>query len=110
MSYSERSADILVKRALATEMREELRTNPESVLNRLANEVTNEQPRALETDKWVYRGVILTLALISLSVVAHVMWLSINHPDGTNMKVPDLLTALGSACIGALAGILSPKP
>jgi hypothetical protein len=79
----------------------------------LADEIKKNPARAiaavaqppLETDVWIYRIVVLSLGLavlISLGGgIAIVM---------VGKTVPDILVALGSAAVGALAGLLAPSP
>jgi hypothetical protein len=59
----------------------------------------------LGTDKWIYRIVVLALGLIGL--VAAVGGIVLVSGDRT---VPEILIALGSAAVGAMAGLLAPSP
>ena len=102
-----RSAELLVKTAMASqEVLDELKKDPETALKKLELEVVGELPRALENDKWIYRIVVSALSLVILIVALGVIYLT--HKASTN--IPDVLTALGSAAIGALAGLLAPSP
>ena len=62
----------------------------------------------LETDPWIYRGVIgaLGLAVLLTLVFTFVLARSL-PPDG---RMPEGLVAIGSAAVGALAGLLAPTP
>lgn len=63
-----------------------------------------------DTDKWIYRVVVSCLGLAILAIITGVIILMLK-PDGTSdTKIPTVLTALGSAAIGALAGLLAPSP
>jgi hypothetical protein len=61
---------------------------------------------ALETDVWVYRGVVFALGLVAAGGLALVA--AIVLVESTN-SVPTLFTAAISAAIGALAGLLAPS-
>ena len=105
-----RSAELLVKTALSShEVMEELKSNPKKALKKLEQQTVRELPRALEQDKWIYRIVVGSLSLVVLIVVFGVIYLSVKATNGTP-NIPDVLTALGSAAIGALAGLLAPSP
>jgi len=109
MSDALRSADQLKKTILETPgALDEIRTNPAATLDKLTEQAKLQVPRALEQDKIIYRIVVSSLALVTLLVVVGVIALSFKA-SGT-VSVPDVLTALGSAAIGALAGILAPSP
>lgn len=102
---AERSADQLVTNILADpEATEALKTEPENVLKRAAAQAKLETP--LDNDVWVYRMVVavlgFTVLLVALGTIA-LSW-------GTSTQIPDVLTALGSAAVGALAGLLAPAP
>jgi hypothetical protein len=61
---------------------------------------------AFVADKVVYRIVVIALGLVTLGAMSGANVL-------TAMKVqtiPDVVTALGAAAIGALAGLLVPSP
>ncbi|HEY9660700.1 MAG TPA: hypothetical protein V6C65_19765 [Allocoleopsis sp.] len=59
----------------------------------------------LEGDVWTYRMIVFTLSLTVVSCIVGAIGLQINgHPT------PELLTALGTGAIGALAGLLAPSP
>jgi hypothetical protein len=112
MSEIQRSADLLVQRILDTPGTiEELKNNPKDTLEKVAKLVTKELPTpALVADKWIYRIVVGSLGIVVLIAVIGAIYLSARTPEGTAIKIPDVLTALGSAAIGALAGLLAPSP
>jgi len=59
----------------------------------------------LRTDVWIYRVVVVALGLAILTALGGAIFLSaIGKTDST------LLTAIGSAAVGALAGLLAPTP
>lgn len=106
-----RSADLLVKNILSSPSDiEALKANPEEVLKKKAIEATTElPPRALEGDKWIYRIIVGTLGFVLVAVVLGVIF-KIDFSKSAESQVPAILTALASACVGALAGILAPSP
>ena len=57
-------------------------------------------------DTWIYRMVVGSLGLTVLIALLGAIVLACIR-DG---KIPDVLTALGSASVGALAGLLAPSP
>jgi hypothetical protein len=61
--------------------------------------------RPLESDVWIYRIVVLALGLAVLTSIAAstlIAWNGATPPEG--------LVAIGSAAVGALAGLLAPSP
>lgn len=60
----------------------------------------------LEWDTWIYRIVVGSLALVVLSVVVGAMILTAYRLG----PIPDVITALGSTALGAIAGLLAPSP
>ncbi|NQZ32604.1 MAG: hypothetical protein HRU06_15150 [Oceanospirillaceae bacterium] len=112
-----RSAELLVKTAMADPgIMKDLKENPEKALRQLQDQVVNElPPRALEQDIWIYRIVVASLSLAVLLVVIGVLIITIFPAVNEAGKIvpvaiPDILTALGAAAIGALAGLLAPAP
>jgi hypothetical protein len=59
----------------------------------------------LQSDVWIYRIVVgamgLTILIALLGAIVLKAW---------GADIPDVLTALGSAAVGALAGLLAPSP
>lgn len=105
-----RSADQLARNILETPgVMQELQSKPAETLFKLTAQAKEQVPRVLEQDKVVYRIVVGALGFVVIAVVLGVIALSFKA-TGTTVTVPDVLTALGSAAIGALAGILAPSP
>ena len=64
----------------------------------------------LQTDVWIYRVVVMVLGLTLLATVfGGIILAIIGHGDQT-VKLPDAVVAIGSAAVGALAGLLAPSP
>jgi len=72
----------------------------------IVKEVKTEAERRTEVpDTFVYRATVVVLGVSVLTVVGSQLWLSL-----VDMDIPDGLIAIGSAAIGALAGLLAPTP
>lgn len=100
-----RSAEVLANRVLADEhLMAQLQANPQ-ILARVAKEVIGELP-PMPPDTWIYRLVVGSLGLTVLLVVIGAIVLSL----GEAREIPAVLTAIGSAAVGALAGLLAPSP
>lgn len=73
-----------------------------------AEQALSEMP-AYRSDIWIYRLVVIVLGLTVLFTVAGGLGLAFTGAPN-NYKIPPELVALGSAAIGALAGLLAPSP
>ena len=104
-----RSADELVKRAIVEPgLLDKIKADPTRELQELATKVVKDIPPRppLESDVWIYRMVVGALGLVVLSAIIGAIVL-------TAMKatpIPEILIAIGSASVGALAGLLAPSP
>jgi hypothetical protein len=78
---------------------EELQKNPLQTLERYAGPL--QVP-----DTWIYRIVVLSLGLTVLIAAIGGILLAWHGKSET----PSILVALGSAAVGALAGLLAPVP
>ncbi len=58
-------------------------------------------------DLWIYRAVVMALGLTVLITMGGIIFLASRQSPTT---IPDGLVALGSAALGALAGLLAPAP
>jgi hypothetical protein len=68
------------------------------------------QGTPLSTDVWIYRAVVVILGLTVLSTVfGGLALVAVGHAD-PSMKLPASIVAIGSAAVGALAGLLAPSP
>lgn len=79
------------------DLRDALSSDPETTLARI-----DAQP---VPDTWIYRIVVISLGLAVLSCIIGAIVLS-----ALGKPIPELLIALGSGAIGALAGLLAPSP
>jgi hypothetical protein len=70
-------------------------------------ETLSELPDVLQTDVWIYRGIVMALGLVAAGGLALVFVLAL---DGQADKIPEIFTAAISAAIGAMAGLLVPRP
>jgi hypothetical protein len=83
------------------ELADAIKNDPAGALSGIAAEAS-----ALTTDKWTYRIVVLSLGfavLIGMIGLIVLSWKGVQ-------SVPDGLVAIGSAAVGALAGLLAPSP
>ena len=81
---------------------EEIKRDPATAIARVSGP-------PLETDVWIYRLVVSALGLtVLLAVIGAIILTAMGDDDGR--KVPEVLVALGSAAVGALAGLLAPSP
>ncbi|MEJ2636704.1 MAG: hypothetical protein P8184_15600 [Calditrichia bacterium] len=85
--------------------------NPE-VKKKLAEKVdeAKEKLSPLYTDKWIYRYVVAFLGLAILASLFFTFFLAIQSANPQEAKIPDIFLAIGSAAVGALAGLLAPSP
>lgn len=72
------------------------------------NQVKTIKP--LEEDIWIYRIVVLALGLTILLIIIGIVVLMLMGKIDSDKGVPTILTAISSAAIGALAGLLAPSP
>ena len=76
-----------------------------------ANDLQKEllDDRVLYRDVFIYRAVVVVLGLTVLISVIGGLLLAFKG-DITNYKLPSEIVAIGSAAVGALAGLLAPSP
>jgi hypothetical protein len=63
----------------------------------------------LETDLWIYRAVVVILGTAVVATIFGGLALAF-YGNATNYKLPAEIVAIGSAAVGALAGLLAPSP
>lgn len=106
-----RSAEVLVNRILSDEnLLAQIKENPQ-VLSRLAREVIGELPpfpREIPPNPWIYYLVVCSLGITVIMVVGGAIYLSCLCREVR--EIPAVLTAIGSAAVGALSGLLAPSP
>jgi hypothetical protein len=79
----------------------------------LAREISSRPAEAiaelaapLENDVWIYRIVVGALSLVAVMAIVGAIVVAVGTSD---TQVPDAVVALGSAAVGALAGLLAPQ-
>ena len=112
MSEIPRSANYLVDLVLNTPgLLDQVKAHPEETLKKLAAETTKQlPPPPIVRDSGIYYIVVGSLGIVSVSAIFGAIYLSATVPENMTLQIPDVLTALGSAAIGALAGLLAPSP
>jgi hypothetical protein len=90
--------ELAVKVAKDPSLAQEIKDDPVGKLAELAG-------HPLQTDPFIYRIVVAGLVIGVLMALAGAMVLS-----SLGDPVPQLVTALGSGCLGAVAGLLAPSP
>lgn len=61
-------------------------------------------------DNWIYRIVVGSLGFVIVTITLGIVWRVASGNAVEDKNIPTILTALGSAAIGALAGLLAPSP
>ena len=92
----------------ATDLAELVRTDPDlqAEVKKDPVETLERLSRPLESDLWIYRIVVGTLAFSILAVIVASTVIVLTQDS----DVPDVLVAIGTGAIGALAGLLAPVP
>ena len=80
------------------ELQAQIKSDPVAAINSLVSS-------PLESDVWIYRVIVGALSFVVVVSVLGAVILALKSLD-----VPDALVALGSAAVGALAGLLAPSP
>jgi hypothetical protein len=81
--------------------------DPQTVDTIVAEAETEAQRRTEIPDTFVYRMTVIVLGVAVVTVIAAQLWITLQKGAA---DIPDGLIALGSAAIGALAGLLAPTP
>jgi hypothetical protein len=112
MAEPPRSADALVNHLLNTPgLLDQVKQDPAATLRAVAKQVTKDlPPPAYISDTWTYRIVVLSLGLVCVGAMGGAIYLSAQASGSEAAHIPDVMTALGAAAIGALAGLLAPSP
>jgi hypothetical protein len=108
MADPPRSAEVLVKMIISSpSYLADLAKDPQKTLEAVAKLATESlPPPAYVSDKLTYRIVVGSLGVVAIAAMLGAIFLS----TLSNVQIPDVLTALGAAAIGALAGLLAPSP
>ena len=83
-------------------LREQIKADPAGVIASLAE--------PLRSDVWIYRIVVGALGLVVIIAITGALFLAGTSSKDFIRTVPDAVIALGSAAVGALAGLLAPSP
>jgi hypothetical protein len=87
---------LAVRIAQDPDLEQRIRENPVAAVAEVAGD-------PLTSDPLIYRVVVIVLGVVLLVATGGALVLTAYELD-----IPDLLTALGSAAVGALAGVLTP--
>jgi hypothetical protein len=85
-------------------LQDQFKADPVAAVNQI------NQLNPLTADVWIYRIIVLALGLTILSIIIGVIVLIGTGQIQDDKGVPTILTAIGSAAIGAVAGLLAPPP
>lgn len=80
---------------------------PAEVRDTISGAITAAQS-PLNYDLLIYRIVVVVLGVTVLATVFGGIFLALKADP--NIKLPDAIVAIGSAAVGALAGLLAPSP
>jgi hypothetical protein len=80
------------------EFRKTLEDDPVTTMQTLA-------AMPLQSDVWIYRVVVVALALVAMTAIAGGIGLAVY-----GKTTPEGVIALGSTALGAIAGLLAPSP
>jgi hypothetical protein len=104
-----RSAAALVNRVInSPELTQRVKDDPTAELPKIADQIIREMQTPLKWDMWIYRLVVISLGSTIIIVVGGAVYLAATKTG--DVKIPEVLTAIGSAAVGALAGLLAPSP
>ena len=96
------------------ELADFVKGDPDKV-KKMAEQMAREMyPPPLDSDPWIYRMVVFSLGVTIISVVFGVLLITyklmMSDFETPDFRIPDILTAIGSAAVGALSGLLAPSP
>lgn len=89
----------------SSDLQSQFKQDPVSAVNQF-----EQQKHPISTDKWIYRIIVLGLSVTIISIIIGVLILVGSDKITGDEGVPTILTAIGSAAIGAVAGLLAPAP
>jgi hypothetical protein len=99
--------DTLVNELRVMAARDDL---PQDARDRIRSAIVEVQGTPLRSDVWIYRFVVSILGARVLITVIGGIALTFYGKGATGMQLPDAIVAIGSAAVGALAGLLAPSP
>ena len=101
-----RSADVFADKLMNDpQLVDQIKNDPTNALPKLADAAKHQADAGLPDTK-IYRIVVGCLGGSLIIVVLGIIFLSLSKVT----TIPDSLTAIGSAAVGALAGLLAPSP
>ena len=104
----ERSVDILIDKITKdAALADQVRLDPIAALRSLASDVKREHPPSASQDYFTYRLAVIVLSLVILSVTFLIGGRYLFATAA--IAVPEILVAIGSTALGALAGLLTPQ-
>ena len=112
MQEPPRSAYLLVNRLMSCpDGLDRLKNDPEKTLREFAHAATEELiPPVLKREAGIFYIIVISLGFVAVAAVLGAIYLTAKATANVTVPIPDVITALGSAAIGALAGILAPSP
>lgn len=72
--------------------------------------MNNEDQPVFKRDPWIYRIVVFALSAIALCTVIGGIYLAVIGKGDAKIALPEGVIAIGSAAVGAMAGLLAPSP
>jgi hypothetical protein len=109
MSDVVRSAEVLERILKGSKPLRKLIEQDPQVLATIREELVRYYPTpAYVGDSSIYKAVVWFLGLVALIAMLGAVGLALQNKG--DQAIPDVITALGSAAIGALAGLLAPSP
>ena len=88
-----------------SDLQNQFKEDPISAINQF-----DQLKHPISSDKWIYRIIVLGLSITIISIIIGVLILIGSNKINGDEGVPTILTAIGSAAIGAVAGLLAPAP
>jgi hypothetical protein len=111
MVERKRSVDILVNRVETNPLFiEKLQNDPVAALQEMAEDIKHSYPTTASQDKFAFRIAVTVLSLVVLIVVSAItaVFLLSVIKAAAQPQFPEILVAIGSTALGALAGLLAP--
>jgi hypothetical protein len=83
---------------------------PEEARARVQTTINEAKQNPLNFDVWIYRAVVVILGIAVVATVLGGIALTFAGHGDVKMALPEAIVAIGSAAVGALAGLLAPSP